>query len=45
MVANRIAARIDPSEITAALGLEAARTHRVGDRKMTPRGTLLEGKD
>jgi hypothetical protein len=34
---------IDPAEITAALGLEAAGSHRVGDRRMTPRGTLLEG--
>jgi hypothetical protein len=34
---------IDPSEITAMLGLEAAGSHRVGDRRMTPRGTLLEG--
>jgi hypothetical protein len=34
---------IDPSEIAAALGLEAARSHRVGDRRMTPPGTLREG--
>src|SRR5262245_10676715 len=34
---------IDPTEITMALGLEAKFSHRVGDRRMTPEGTLLEG--
>jgi Domain of unknown function (DUF4279) len=34
---------IDPDEITAALGLEPARLHRVGDRRKTPKGTVLQG--
>jgi Domain of unknown function (DUF4279) len=34
---------IDPSDITIALGLEATGSRRVGDRRMTPKGTLLEG--
>jgi len=34
---------IDPTEITMALGLDAKFSHRVGDRRITPEGTLLEG--
>jgi len=34
---------IDPSDITIALGLEATRSSRVGDPRITPKGTLLEG--
>jgi hypothetical protein len=34
---------MDPAEITNALGLEVERAHRVGDRRMTPKGTLLSG--
>jgi hypothetical protein len=34
---------IDPCEITAALGLEPSKLHRVGDRRATPKGNLLEG--
>ena len=34
---------IDPSEITIALGLEPKVALRVGDRRVTPKGTLLEG--
>jgi hypothetical protein len=34
---------LDPGEISAALGLEAQVAHRVGDRRMTPKGTLLPG--
>jgi Domain of unknown function (DUF4279) len=34
---------IDPSEITMALGLEPKFSHRVGDPRMTPTGTPIEG--
>jgi hypothetical protein len=34
---------IDPLEITNALGLKAQRFYRVGDRRVTPKGKLLEG--
>jgi Domain of unknown function (DUF4279) len=34
---------LDPAEISAALGLEARFSHRVGDQRKTPKGTLLEG--
>ena len=34
---------LDPAEISAALGLEAQGVHRVGDRRRTLKGTLLEG--
>lgn len=34
---------LNPAEISAALGLEAHRAHRVGDRRKTPKGTLLPG--
>jgi Domain of unknown function (DUF4279) len=34
---------LNPAEISAALGLEARRAHRVGDRRKTPKGTLLPG--
>jgi len=34
---------IDPNEITAALGLEPSNAHRVGDRRATAKGRLLEG--
>jgi hypothetical protein len=34
---------IDPSEITIALGLEPKVSHRAGDRRVTPKGILLEG--
>jgi len=33
---------IDPSDITIALGLEATRSSRVGDPRITPKGTLLD---
>jgi hypothetical protein len=34
---------IDPAEITAALGIEPVRTHRVGDSRRTPKGKPLPG--
>ncbi len=34
---------LDPAEISAALRLEPMVTHRVGDRRATPRGTPLPG--
>jgi hypothetical protein len=34
---------LTPAEIDAGLGLVAQITHRVGDRRMTPKGTLLAG--
>jgi uncharacterized protein DUF4279 len=34
---------LDPAEISAALALEAQIAHRVGDRRKTPKGTLLPG--
>ncbi len=34
---------IDPAEITAALGIEPVKTHRVGDSRRTPKGTPLPG--
>ncbi len=34
---------IDPAVITATLGMEAIRSHRVGDPRMTPKGTVLPG--
>ena len=34
---------LTPPEIAAALGLEGHFTHCVGDRRKTPKGTLLEG--
>jgi hypothetical protein len=34
----------DPADISAALGLEANFAHRVGDRRKTPKGTLLAGQ-
>jgi hypothetical protein len=34
---------VDPSEITKELGLEAPFSRRVGDRRKTPKGTLLSG--
>jgi hypothetical protein len=34
---------IDPSEITSQLGLAPVRTHRMGDQRTTPKGTMLEG--
>jgi molybdopterin synthase catalytic subunit len=34
---------IDPAEINAALGLETHFAHRVGQPRMTPKGTLLPG--
>ena len=34
---------LDPAEIAAALGLEAEFSHRVGDRRKTPKGTSLPG--
>src|SRR5262247_643385 len=34
---------IDPLEISAALGLDASNMHRVGERRITVRGTPLEG--
>jgi len=34
---------IDPCEITAVLGLEPSNVHRVGDRRATPTGSLLQG--
>jgi hypothetical protein len=33
----------DPKDISAALGLEGHVTHRVGDRRKTPKGTVLAG--
>jgi hypothetical protein len=36
---------MDPSDITAALGLEAAIERRAGDPRMTPKGTILPGKN
>ena len=35
---------IDPDAITAALGLAPQRLHRVGEQKITPKGTLLKGR-
>ncbi len=35
---------LNPAEISTALGLEAHHTHHVGDRRKTPKGTLLPGK-
>src|SRR5262249_55893136 len=35
---------MSPADITAALGVEARFAHRVGDRRKTPKGTLLEGQ-
>lgn len=35
---------ITPAEIEAALGLEGHITHRVGDPRTTPKGTLLSGR-
>jgi hypothetical protein len=34
---------LDPADISAALGLESVHAHRVGDRRKTPNGTLLQG--
>jgi hypothetical protein len=34
---------VDPAEISLALGLEAKFSHRVGDQRKTPAGTLLSG--
>jgi Domain of unknown function (DUF4279) len=34
---------LDPAEISAGLGLDAERTHRVGDQRKTPKGMLLPG--
>jgi hypothetical protein len=34
---------MNPAEITAALGLAGHFTHRVGDRRKTPKGILLPG--
>src|SRR5262245_2619920 len=34
---------LDPSRIEAALRLTAEIVHRVGDKRRTPNGTLLEG--
>jgi hypothetical protein len=34
---------MDPAEITAALGLQPGRTMRAGERRMTPKGQLLDG--
>jgi len=34
---------LDPAEISTALGLDAHHAHRVGDRRKTPKGTLLPG--
>ena len=34
---------LNPAEISTALGLEARYAHRVGDRRKTPKGTLLSG--
>ena len=34
---------MDPAEITAALGLQPVRTMRAGERRMTPKGQLLDG--
>jgi hypothetical protein len=34
---------LTPAEIDAALGLVAQFAHRVGDRRTTPKGTLLAG--
>jgi molybdopterin synthase catalytic subunit len=34
---------LDPAEISLALGLEAQTVDRVGDRRRTPKGKLLEG--
>src|SRR5579872_5249828 len=33
----------DPAEISAALGLDAKFSHRVGEQRKTPKGTPLEG--
>jgi hypothetical protein len=33
-----------PADISAALGLEAHRAHRVGDQRKTPRGAQLKGQ-
>ena len=34
---------LDPAEISNALGLDANFSHRVGDQRKTPKGTLLSG--
>lgn len=34
---------MDPAEITAELGLQPERTMRAGERRMTPKGQLLDG--
>lgn len=34
---------IDPSEITAALGLEPSKLRRIGDPRATPKGNLIGG--
>jgi hypothetical protein len=34
---------ITPSEITSALALEGHSTHRAGDQRKTPKGTILNG--
>jgi hypothetical protein len=34
---------LDPAEISAALGLDAKSSHRVGDQRKTPKGTPLVG--
>lgn len=34
---------LDPVEISGALGLEEHFSHRVGDQRKTPKGTLLSG--
>jgi hypothetical protein len=36
---------LDPADISAALGMEAQFAHRVGDRRKTPKGTLLSGNN
>jgi hypothetical protein len=34
---------LDPADISRALGLEGHVSHRVGDQRKTPKGTLLSG--
>jgi hypothetical protein len=34
---------LDPADISRALGLEGHFAHRAGDRRQTPKGTLLSG--
>jgi hypothetical protein len=34
---------LDPGDISGALGLEGHFSHRVGDQRKTPKGTLLSG--